>query len=61
VLSPIIKKEVSLVENFQPVIQNQPPTQRKIGEIQKKRGIFERFTKFHVEPTSIGLNPRPRQ
>jgi hypothetical protein len=32
VLSPIIKKEVSLVENFQPVIQNQPPTQRKIGE-----------------------------
>jgi hypothetical protein len=41
VLSPIIKKEVTLVENFQPVTQNQPPTQRKIGEIQKKQGIFD--------------------
>jgi hypothetical protein len=41
VLSPFIKKDVTPVENFQPVIQNQPPTQRKIGEIQKKRGIFD--------------------
>ena len=52
VLSPIIKKEVSLVENFQPVIQNQPPTQRKIGEIQKKRGIFDNMwpNKYRIEP-----------
>jgi hypothetical protein len=38
---PHYQKEVILVENFQQVIQNQPPTLRKIGEIQNKRGIFE--------------------
>jgi hypothetical protein len=41
VLSPIIKKEVILVENFQPVTENQHPTLRKMGEIQKKQGIFD--------------------
>jgi hypothetical protein len=37
----LTKKGMSPVENFHPVTQNQPPTLRKMGEIQKKQGIFD--------------------
>lgn len=63
VISPIFKKEVTPVENFQPVNQNQPPTQRKMGEIQKKRGIFDNMwpNKYRIEPktTTIDHDKRP--